>query len=367
MDDNRRSARAIVIVVSLALAAIWLIPGSRVIENRRTVQFPDPSLTGVASAADFRTVDAALLDRLPVKGTVVRALSAGLVGAGLSPTDLVFRGSTGEPFVSTDFTYSCFTRSQVEAVDTISRYVRAVLSDKGIDFLYAIAPDKSSIDRDGLGPAGPLIMRCADTNRQILQAFADQPDSPLLVGWDELSAAPERVYQFRDSHWNQQGAALFAGLLVNRLSSDGVAPPGAWEADDVVDGYTFKHKDDLFGFMGLVDYNDMVQMVSERPGVATTRVDEKHDGVTTHRWVSTGPGLIEGRTLVLHDSFFLVNGDMLAPYFADLTALPLTAIGTPGDLATIDGYDHVIVLQVQRFVPSFIGDIPTADWITTGR
>jgi hypothetical protein len=357
----------IVIVVSLLLAGVWLIPGARVAENRGHHFFPDVSRAGLASSADFRAIDAALLDRLGVRGTVIDELAAGLVGAGLSPNAEVFRGPSGEPFVSTDFTYTCYSRPQVEAVDTISRYLRAVLADRHIDVLYAVAPDKSSIERDALGPAADLIMTCADANRATLQGFADAADSPLLVGWDELAALPGSAYMFDDTHWTQQAAAVYAGLLIDRLGADGVAPPGLFDPADVVERGTVAYDNDVLGLMGVDAPESVARLVSERPGVVTTRDAEKHDGVTTRRWTSTGPDLIDGRTLVLHDSFFEVNREVLAPYFADLTALPLSSIGEPGTLASLDGYDHVIILQVQRFVPSFVGDIPTAAWITAGR
>lgn len=367
MADNRGTSRALVAAIAVALAAVWLIPGERVPENRGFHFFPDVSRAGIASATDFRAIDAALLDKLGVRGTVVDVLGAGLVDAGLSPSSEVFRGPSGEPFVSTDFTYTCYARNQVEAVDTVSRYVEAVLAERGVDFLFAIAPDKSSIERDGLGPAADLIMTCADANKQTLQTFADAPDSPLLVGWKELSAAPEPRYIFDDTHWTPQAAALYAGLIIDRLSTDAVAAPGLFDAGDVVERGTIAYQNDVLGLMGVDRPQSVPRLVSERDGVVTTRDAEKHDGVTTRRWVSTGPGLIEGRTLILHDSFFEVNREVLAPYFADLTALPLSAITRPGTLATLDGYDHVIVLEVQRFVPSYIGDIPTAAWITAGR
>jgi hypothetical protein len=367
VTDDRRGARLLVIAIALALGALWVIPGVAVAENRAPREFPDPSRAGFASAADFRALDAALLDRLPAKGSVVSVLGTGLVGAGLSPTTGVFRGVSGEPFLGQDFVAPCLTRERIAAVDAITRDVRDELARYGIDLVYAVAPDKSSIERDALGPAADPMMRCSDEARATLEAYAAAPGSPLLVGWDELAADPGRVYLYGDSHWNPHGAALFAELIIDRLGDEGLAAPGIFDREDLVAIDTVAPPGDLFRIMGVVRPEPTTLLRSDRDGVVTTGEVDFHDGVYTQRWVSTGPDLIGGRTLLLHDSFVAYDQDVLAPYFADLTALPLASLHTPGALAGLFGYDLVIVQQVQRSVPNHIADIAGATWITTGQ
>jgi hypothetical protein len=359
-------ARILVVAMSLALAAVWLVLGVAVNENRAVREFPDPSRAGVLSASDFRAVDAALLDRLPAKGSVVAVLGAGLVGAGLSTTTGVFRGPGGEPFLGADFVNSCLP-GRVKAVDGLARDVRDALARHGIRFLYAIAPDKSSIERDALGPAADLLMSCSDAASLTLEAAAAEPDSPLLAGWDELAADPRRLYLYGDSHWNPDGGALFAELLIERLGEEGIAPRGLFDPDDLTVITEVAPDGDLFFIMGAHVPQPTTLLQSVREGVEVRGESDFHDGVFTQRWVSTGPDLIPGRTLLLHDSYLAYNQDVLAPYFADLTALPLSSLNTPGAVASLWGYDTVIVQQVQRSVPDYLDQIATQNWIRVGH
>lgn len=373
MDEEKVAQRTIprlvVSVVALALGAVWLVPGVALEENRAVRQFPDPSRAGLASGGDFRDVDAALVDRLGVKGTVVSLVGDAIVDAGLSPTDSVFRGPTGEPFLSNDVTGACLTRPRIAGMDAFSRDVDSYFDYYGIDFLWAIAPDKSSVMRDAIGPAADLLMACADANRADLEADAAGAGSPLLVGWNELIADPERTYLWGDSHWNSHGGAVFAELVLDRLGADGIASPGVFDESALVRTKTYHPNGGLYLFMGAYRPEPTTLLVTQREGVVTTHTEEVGpDGRLTERWVSTGPDLIPGRTLVLHDSFWFYNDDVVAPYFADVTSVNTASLSSPSALAMIDGYDLVIIQQVQRQVPLYIDGIAAAGgWIAAGR
>lgn len=371
MDDQhtprRRAARLVVIGFCLVLGGVWLIPGAAADENRALADFPAFSAADGASAAYFRGVDAALIDHLPVRGRVITAVGAGLVDAGFSTSRDVFISPSGEPYYTGDFTFSCLLRPQISLTDSRIRDLRGLFAAHHIDLLWAIPPDKTSAERERLGPLGSRLMRCADANRADLQAMADTPGSPLLVGWNEFSAAPGSHYLYGDSHWTSEGAALFAGLIIERLSRDGVARPGLWDAEAVTDVGSRDIEPDLFRLMGVTRSEPVSHLISKRDGIDIDFDTEDHDGLSTIRWQTTGPDVIPGRTLILHDSFFDLHEDVLAPYFADLTSVPLSTLATPGALAMLDGYDHVIVEQVQRFTPLHISEIADASWITAGR
>jgi hypothetical protein len=373
MDDDqkaagRRASRAIVIAAAAALAAVWLVPGTAADENRPPRDFPRLSRPGLMSASDFRSIDGALVDRLPAKGGVVSVVSNAVIDLGLSPTHTVFRSPAGDPFLSEEVTFACVTRPQVAAMDSISRDLETYLGSSGIDFLWAIAPDKTAIERDAIGPLADLLMTCADANRTDMESFAESTGSPLLVGWDELIADPELTYLPGDSHWNSHGAAVFAELIMDRLGDEGLARPEVFERSALLRSMTYHPNGGLFLFMGGFRAEPTTLLESQREDVVTMHESEVGpDGYLNRRWVSTGPDLVEGRTLLLHDSFFYYNDDVLAPYFADLTSVHLASIGTPAALATIDGYDHVIIQQVQRIVPLYVEAIPDAAWITAGR
>lgn len=373
MDEKKTPTRvvprALMVAISLLLAAVWLIPGAVADENRAVREFPDPSRAGFASASDFRAIDAALVDRLGAKGLVVDVLGDAVIAAGLSPTSTVFRGPSGEPYLSEDVLAACLNRPNIAEMDGWSRELESYLGYYGIDFLWAIAPDKSSVMREEIGPAADLLMRCADANRATLEAAAASDDSPLIVAWDELIDDPERTYLFGDSHWNSHGSVIFSELLLDRLADEGLAPPGIFDESALVRRLTYHPNGGLYLYMGGFRPEPTTLLATARPEVATIYGAEiGTDGGLTQRWVSTGPGVIPGRTLVLHDSFWYYNDDVLGPYFADVTSMSLSSLGTPTALAMLDGYDLVIIQQVQRGVPAFTDGIAAAaTWITAGR
>jgi len=367
MSTGTRTSRAIVLAFAAVLAGVWLIPGVAVDENRAITDFPVLSSAGLASAEYFRTIDAALVDRLPLKGDVVSAVGATLVADNVSTSSQVFVGPSGETFLTDEFVVACTLRPVIPGTDARIRDLRDAFAARGIDFVYAIAPDKTSIERDAIGPLADPLMRCADATRDDLQAMADEPDSPMFVAWSELEALPGRRYIEGDTHWTGKTAAVFAGLLLDRLGADGVARPGIFERGDLHPQAVIDYVGGLYTLVGVDRSTPVTLFTTKREGVDVEYEAEVHDGAITDRWISTGPDLIEGRTLVLHDSFYDMADAVLAPYFADITALPLTSMTTPGTLATLDGYDHVIVVQVQRTVPVFLREIEAAEWITAGR
>lgn len=368
-DEQRptRAARLIVVGFALLLASAWLVPGDAANENRALTAFPAVTAEGLESATFFRSVDAALVDRMGLKGDVVSAVGGTLLAANISNSDQVFLGPGGETFLTDDFVLACRQRTEIAAMEVRLDAVRDELAAHGIDFLYAVAPDRTSIDRAQIGPLADRLMRCADASRVDLQTMADRPGSPLFVAWDEISGIAGERYIPGDTHWNGKVSTVFAQLLLDRLAEDGVARPGIFDSSDLHPRGTTAYVGGLYGLMGVDRSATVTVFGTVRDGVETDYDEEEHDGVVTQHWTSTGPDLIEGRTLILQDSFFDLHAAVLAPYFADLTAVPMDSITNPGALAQLDGYDHVIVEQVQRSVPNNLLEIPKAGWITSGR
>ena len=364
---NGVAARVASAVLALALASAWLVPSTQVNENRLLNQFAAPTADGISSGRYFRATDTALVDHLGAKSAAVSLVSSALLDLGFSPSVDVVRGVKGEPFYAADFRQACTQDIADTQFSTDLEAAKSAFAARGIYFLYAIVPDKSSVEHDLLGPLGPSLMTCADRSRTYLEALAGQSPS-LLTAWPELRAAHDggkRVYLYGDTHWNYRGAAIFAELLLDKLAQDGQAPPGLFAPDDVVEDAEADHVDDLFTLMGQVRTERVTPLESRRPGVTTTEQSEKlADGSVVRRWISqsdTAP-LIGGRTLVVRDSMFEFDYGILAPYFSDLTAVPIASVTDPGDLARLGHYDRIIIQQVQRDVPGSFLNIAGADW-----
>lgn len=365
MSSTTGGSRAIVAAFALLLGAAWLVPGEHVDENREEAAWPRPSRATIADASFFRDADLALADRLALKGVAVRATSSAIVALGLSPTPEVFRGPDGRPYYAGDFTAPCWTLPSLPGSLDGIRGLKDRLGASGTGFVYAIVPDKSSIDTDRVGWLSEQLRACSDPSREFwVEAASDEP--MILTAWDEFEAASDagdQLYRFTDSHWNYRGAALYSELLLQHLTELGVAPVGLDPAAEMHEAGEVELVGDLFRLMGADSSETMTSFVVERPGVTTTLSE---DGGLQH-WVSTSTSapLIGGRTLILRDSMFYTNGALLAPYFADLTTIHSKDAAAIG--ATLEsGYDLVIIQQVQRTVPAFFDQVVDAPWLFRG-
>jgi hypothetical protein len=286
-----------------------------------------------------------------VKGSVVHRTADLAVSAGLSPRSIVWRGDGGKPFYAGDFTFPCAASAGADAAMPHIRTLADRLEKSGVPLLYAIVPDKSSALRDELGPQADALMRCSDRVRESWEAV---DDPTVLVAWDDFAAASangESLYFSGDTHWNWHGAALFAQLVLDRLGELGAAPAPLDLATALHSAGPVEHADDLFLLMGVERSETAERLVVERPGTVTT-----HEVLDSgERWTTTSHDpaspLIPGRTLVLRDSMFDYDGELLAPYFEDLTAVWSADFEKSG--LRLD-YDLVIIQQVQRSVPAYL-------------
>lgn len=354
MHTPLTSGRALVAGVAVALAAVWLIPQFRVDENRAPVEWPTPSVGSIDDASFFAEVNAVFSDRLPLKGTVVHRTADLVVSAGLSPRPAVVRGEGGMPFYSVDFTAPCGpTAGAAGAMPTIQALTER-MNGSGTQFVYAIVPDRSMVMREQLGTHADALLRCADGVRA---GWSAVDDPALFVAWDEFRSAHAngaQLYFDGDTHWNYHGAALFSELLLDRLAELQVAPPGLDLRSELRSAGPIEQPVDLFLLMGVDRRETTEELVIERTGVTTV-----HEAIPGgDRWTSTSSNastrLIPGRTLVLTDSMFGYNDELLAPYFADLTAV--SSGGFAQSEISLD-YDLVIIQQVQRSVPQFLGAV----------
>lgn len=363
MSSSTAGSRAIVAGFALLLGAAWLVPGPQLDENREEAAWPRPSRATVADATFFRDTDLAFAAHLALKGVVVRAVSGAVVGVGLSPSADVLRGGDGRAYYAGDFTAPCWTLPSISDSRDAIRGLNDRLNASGTTFVYAIVPDKSSIEPDRVGWLAERLTTCSEPSREFWAATA--ADEPMIfTTWDEFeaaSAAGDELYRFTDSHWNYRGAALYSELLLEHLAELGAAPAGLEPATEVREAGEVELVGDLFRLMGAESAETITRLVVERPGVTTTMTET--DGV--QHWVSTSTSapLIGGRTLILRDSMFYTNGELLAPYFADLTTMH--SKDAAAGAATIEpGYDLVIIQQVQRSVPAYLEQVVDAPWLT---
>jgi hypothetical protein len=357
-----RGGKALVVLMSCVLLSFWVfgINSSAASENRLLASWPKVTPATVLDATTYTQADAAIKDRMAAKNAAVSMVSSGLEESPISYSPLVVLGEDAEPFLADDFSNPCLEDSKLaastEKIEAAVEAHAAQVEAAGQYALFVVAPNKSSIRDEHLGPFGDSLIRCAADVRAQLEDWAAEPGSPFLAAWDRLEQAeqerPGDIYRHGDTHWSTVGASEYVRLIVERLVSDGEADPSILTGYDVVDKGTQLSGGDLYNLLGQTTRTEEVPVVAiERPGVVTTvETGASASGRGVSRWTSqsTGPALVPGRTLVIGDSFFEAADDLAAPFFEDLTHVISLDGDTPPDLAMIAGYDRIIVSQVER-------------------
>ncbi|GAB2457815.1 hypothetical protein HD599_003439 [Conyzicola lurida] len=359
MDANKKDRRTVLAAVacgSALLLSIWLIPGNVAErQNREQRAFPDLTTSNWADPATWATVDSALRDDLGAQVYVAEATAS--VSALLlhrSPNSSTYVSGGGQPFFASDFIFPCRTNAtRLGILEDSLTTDAAVAEAQGVYALYVVAPDKSTIRRDELGGTAHSLLRCTDPVRETVQGWAAQGELPLVTLWDEVEefdaerADDGGVYYYGDSHWNAYGASVFTTKLLERLVADDEAPSGVLES---LENYEIEPGEekvtDLFKTIGLAIPADRDEIVFDRPGVTTERstiTNSEGTEMTHYENETTDAPLVEGRTLILGDSFLQAHSiPQLSTFFEQVT------FGSLLDYVDYSQYDRIIMERVQR-------------------
>lgn len=347
----------------VALAALLLLPWvvgfgvAKVNENRRAADFPAVDAAQLLDTGTFRQADQALKDRLALKSIVTRAIGAASVATGQSLTDRVVTGEGGEAFSSEEFALPCQGTLETVPVDQRLQRWQDAARSRGGDVFIAVAPDKSSIERDKLGASADNLLACADDARtKALRQWGGDPNAPVMTLWDKLAAQNKKydgtAYQRGDTHWTNRGAIVFSQSVVERLAAEAGVADSIDFAGDVVDRGTRERAGDLYRLMG-APASDVVPVVGvERPGVVVKRSVEPgrtFRGVRTYRANGTNAdGVIPGTTLIVHDSFFDAAEKQLAPYFEKAVIMHWADLTVAVEEGTLPRIDRIVFESSQR-------------------
>jgi SGNH hydrolase-like domain, acetyltransferase AlgX len=367
-----RAARLLTGTVAAGLLGVWLLgpplPGGT--ENRAEAAFPRVGAASLADGSAFRQTDAALRDRLALRGYVVSAIgdaAKNKLGVSLSPQ--VVLGDGGTPFTAEDFTLPCERSFDPAAVDASLQGLRDLGAANGKTITVAVAPDKSSILTGQLGRFGSALMSCSDRVREATQAqWGGNNRAPVITMWDPMRAVedtePGQVYQHGDTHWTSRGALVFSRALMRQLVAQGEAPktlagqPRATRGADSLDDA------DLYRMMGTPRQEQVPVWLVSRPEVTVTAKrlsTASGQGMPIyHTEAPAGVPLVTGRTLVVRDSFFTRAEPQLAPFFSDLTVMHWADFITAADRNALPDFDRIVIETVERGWPQ------RASWLQPG-
>jgi hypothetical protein len=348
--------RLVVVAFCVGLLVPGLLLAARVrpatIENRPLLKPPATTLASLLDTGWFAAVDRYLADNVAVRPYAVRV--RGEV--------YWLLGGTGNPDVVRGVAPWLFTIEEIQPrcdhgpADNAAGLDRAhaAFTAAGQEFRFIVAPDKHGIYPEKVDPAMPYGPGCTDLARPAMRAAIDARPAFAIDGWAAVlgarAADPDGplLYYTQDTHWTAHGALPAIRDLIRSLG------PNLWSDADVVPGPPRPVSMELARQMGLIR-RAIVPTILVRPGVSLTRTDVDLPVATNNaravfRFTASGDRpLLPGRTVIVYDSFFGLQMQAIAPFFAESIWIHQGDLHNHPELGTrIGRADRVILERVER-------------------
>jgi hypothetical protein len=265
-----------------------------------------------------------------------------------SPVDDVILGKDGWLFFGAQEELDVYRRVPVftpftrEHLGKYMRTVKAWLSQRDIDFLVVVAPNKSTVypeympsslkRRDAPSVTDEFVQLCRDADVDILDL------RPAFLAAKDKGA----VYYQSDSHWNGEGAALASTAIAGRLRAyhaNTLSLPGAenWTVEK------FDRVGDLCKLLGLGSVLGVEARRIRMPGLAKAREIRPQDRKIKGRRRFTTDNAASPKLLLYGDSFAQTLIPYLAPLSQTLEVVSSRRVD-PSDVAAM--MPDVVMLQV---------------------
>jgi SGNH hydrolase-like domain, acetyltransferase AlgX len=343
-------------VVALIVPGVALAAGVRPvdIEGRLRASLPPLDASSLGESSTYAAIDRWLADRFPGRNEAVGAHAAidyGVLGGSTTPNVIV--GRDGWLFTRTELEPVC----RFTADDVLAALDRSAvgLAQRGMDLRLIVPPDKHAIYPEHVVRGSGLGEACSDDRRSAMQVgMATRPGLTIEL-WTTIAARraadPDMPLYFKqDTHWTPLGAEIATKALVESLA------PGVWDdAQMPIDGFA-NYETDLSRLIGL-PAKERVPRLVVRPGVemkrtvVSTEVDLKSARDIGHYVVDRAATAVEGRTLIIYDSFFRTNERRIAPWFRDSVWVHANDLErSPELVADLPTFDRVVVERAERSV-----------------
>lgn len=325
------------------------------VENRPATDFSELSV----SWDGFSTLSKFIGDRIPLRSRAIK--SDGWIdqhvfdedpafGGGAVPR--VIHGEAGVLFLADDFDIPCNSEiTPTETVDNLSQFAH-LIEDSGRKVIMTFAPSKSTLLQDLL-PSSASSRECWHTFTNDFYLALSTSDMPGYIDLKnalakEISDTREYLFYRKDSHWDNAGITTAIRQIVQQVK------PEIWKQRQVLYTGVENYVGDLLGLEGITDPDQAPNYIIERPEITpgpTTDLRPGDNIIVYRRYVNTGPAgeLIEGKSLLLTDSFGVRALSFIVPYFADLTVMHFDVDTPLSYIPLIQDADTVWIFEAERF------------------
>lgn len=338
------------------------------IDNRAAKPLAAPSMQTLRNASWFAQFNAWLIDHTPLRPQAVRSaawLDWHLFGN--SGNKQVSVGKDEWLFLNNSLDHPCVAPDEIKRrFLRLAEVAKAYAEQHHTRIVWVIAPNKESIYPERLSALQTVRASCATANRTAMrEALADPALSPYITGlWNALEARKsESIFRRTDSHWNFRGAAYAMEAMMAALWPQ-VSTQGAFHPME-----TIAYKGDLGKMLGFADMReDEVIWRGKREGI---RGGETKDSLCitqgtprlrSYRHQGSAP-LVQGKTVILRDSFFDAPLHLMPPLFAqvDIGHIDHTppadwpAIAACADTLVIESVERNVLGRAEAFAKTLQG------------
>ncbi len=236
-------------------------------------------------------------------------------------------------------------RQLFDAAHTLAMLQNYALAN-GVDFVFTIAPNKASLYGENM----PYYYSSFRSDENNLSRFLPRLRAEGVHYVDLYGIFEERekvLYHARDSHWNNRGAALAAGVLLDAFGQ----PHRDYEHADYVTRRDFSGDLDEMLYPSAVTEEEEYYL---DPEPDFTYVEEVESNYSPKIYTESGA---QGSLVMYRDSF----GNALLPFLSENFGQAYYSRGVPyqlaADLANCSA-TALIVERAERFIPEIAQDPP---------
>lgn len=272
---------------------------------------------------------------------------------GDSTTKKVVLGSHGWMYTADDADLAACVPGTAPPAD-LRGSVEQMHSDaakRGKRLVVVLSPDKSPSYPQFFPSSWPTKGCIGSYDTAFRTAFRTNPVPWIPDTWalvDQVAKGGHDAFYRTDSHLSPLTRVAEAQSVIDVLQ------PGLWTPAAVVNVGMRERQTDLARQLGLHHFERQPYVEVRRPGVVTTPAqkvvgtDREHQVESFVRYRSTGAPMIQGRTVILHDSQFALASADLMPWFADVTFVHWDLYGDPRVGEELKNADTIVVETVQR-------------------
>lgn len=237
-------------------------------------------------------------------------------------------------------------RQLFDAAHTLAM-VQEYAESLGIRFAFTVAPNKNSLYGEHM-PYYYQGYRQEENNFSRIQPWLASEGVNYVDLYGPLAERDEVLYHKTDSHWNNQGAAVAAELLLTALDQE----HSSYEERE------YEKRTDFDGDLAAMVYPSAVEPEEEiyyDPEPSFTYVEEVESNFEPK--ISTVGSGASGSLVMYRDSF----ANALLPFMAEAFQSAFFSRGVPYSLSDLYTYaaDALVIERAERFLPELAKNPPS--------